>query len=43
MYSFIASTPIGKETPENRDRDRDLDGIVEALADALPRPAGAKR
>jgi 3-hydroxyisobutyrate dehydrogenase-like beta-hydroxyacid dehydrogenase len=43
MYTFIASTPIGKETPENRDRDRDLYGIVEALADALPEPAGAKR
>jgi 3-hydroxyisobutyrate dehydrogenase-like beta-hydroxyacid dehydrogenase len=36
MYQFVAETPIGKETPENRDRDRDLYGVVAALADALP-------
>ena len=35
MYEFVASTPIGRETPEGRDRDRDLDGIVAALAEAL--------
>lgn len=36
LYRFIASTPIGKETPESRDRDRDLDRIVAALASDLP-------
>jgi 3-hydroxyisobutyrate dehydrogenase-like beta-hydroxyacid dehydrogenase len=35
LYRFIAETPIGKESPETRDRDRGLDGIVAALADAL--------
>jgi 3-hydroxyisobutyrate dehydrogenase-like beta-hydroxyacid dehydrogenase len=41
MYQFIASTPIGRETPEDRDRDRDLDGIVAALAEALTLQATA--
>jgi 3-hydroxyisobutyrate dehydrogenase-like beta-hydroxyacid dehydrogenase len=35
LYRFIAETPIGKETPESRDINRDLDGIVAALADEL--------
>jgi 3-hydroxyisobutyrate dehydrogenase-like beta-hydroxyacid dehydrogenase len=35
MYRFIAETPIGKETPENRDESRDLTGIIAALGDAL--------
>ena len=35
MYRFVADTPIGKESPENRDPNRDLDGVVAALADAL--------
>lgn len=35
MYRFVAATPIGRESPENRDRNRDLDGVVAALADAL--------
>ena len=35
MYTFIASTPIGRETPEARAHDRDLDGIGAALAEAL--------
>ncbi len=35
LYRFIAATPIGKELPENRDRNRGLDGVVDALADAL--------
>lgn len=41
MYRFVAATPIGKETPETRDRSRDLYGVVAALSDALtaqPRP-----
>jgi 3-hydroxyisobutyrate dehydrogenase-like beta-hydroxyacid dehydrogenase len=41
MYQFIASTPIGRETPEDRDRDRDLDGIVAALAEELTPQAAA--
>jgi hypothetical protein len=35
IYRFVASTPIGKETPETRDRNRGMDGIVAALAEAL--------
>ncbi len=35
LYQFIAQTPIGKESPETRDRNRDLDGVVAALAGAL--------
>jgi 3-hydroxyisobutyrate dehydrogenase-like beta-hydroxyacid dehydrogenase len=35
LYQFIAETPIGKESPESRDRSRGLDGVVAALADAL--------
>ena len=41
MYQFIASTPIGRETPEDRDRERDLDGIVAALAEELTPQAAA--
>ncbi|MDQ6834341.1 MAG: DUF1932 domain-containing protein [Chloroflexota bacterium] len=35
LYQFIAETPIGQESPETRDRNRDLDGGGAALADAL--------
>ncbi len=35
MYRFVADAPIGKESPEERDAGRDMDGIVAALADAL--------
>lgn len=35
LYRFVETTPIGKETPENRDTNRDLNGIVAALAEAL--------
>jgi len=35
IYRFVADTPIGRETPENRDRDRDAAGVVAALAEAL--------
>jgi 3-hydroxyisobutyrate dehydrogenase-like beta-hydroxyacid dehydrogenase len=41
MYRFIADTPIGQESPENRDKRRGLDGVVAALADALAAPAPA--
>ncbi len=35
LYRFVETTPIGKETPETRDTNRDLNGIVTALAEAL--------
>ena len=41
LYRFVAETPIGRETPETRDQSRDLDGIVAALAAALPERAEA--
>jgi 3-hydroxyisobutyrate dehydrogenase-like beta-hydroxyacid dehydrogenase len=41
LYRFVADTPIGLETPENRDTTRDLWGVVAALAGALPEPAYA--
>lgn len=43
MYRFIASTPMGKETPENRDRDRESDGLVAGLVEALEKPTAASR
>ena len=35
MYRWIATTPPGHETPENRDKSRDLDGLMALLADTL--------
>ena len=35
LYQLVAATPIGKESPEMRDRGRGLDGVVAALAEAL--------
>jgi 3-hydroxyisobutyrate dehydrogenase-like beta-hydroxyacid dehydrogenase len=35
MYRLVTDTPIGRETPENRDRSRDLDGVINALAAAV--------
>ena len=35
MYAFVAQTPLGQETPESRDRDRDLKGVIAGLASAL--------
>jgi 3-hydroxyisobutyrate dehydrogenase-like beta-hydroxyacid dehydrogenase len=32
LYQFVAETPLGRETPEDRDRSRDLKAVVEALA-----------
>jgi 3-hydroxyisobutyrate dehydrogenase-like beta-hydroxyacid dehydrogenase len=41
MYRWIATTEPGHETPENRDKNRDLDGLVAALAESLePTPTG---
>ena len=41
MYRWIATTGPGHETPENRDRGRDLDALIAALSDELPNPAAA--
>lgn len=35
MYTSIAKTALGKETPETRDRERSLDEIVDALAEEM--------
>ncbi len=35
MYRFVAGTPIGKESPEERGRSRDAAGVVAALAETL--------
>lgn len=35
MYRLVAETPIGRESPENRNPDRDMYGVVAALADAI--------
>ena len=41
MYRWIATTEPGPETPENRDKSRDLDGLMAALAESLtPAPTG---
>jgi 3-hydroxyisobutyrate dehydrogenase-like beta-hydroxyacid dehydrogenase len=36
MYRLVATTAIGQESPESRDPNRDLDGVVAALTEALP-------
>ena len=41
MYRWIATTEPGQETTENRDKSRDLDGLVAALAESLT-PAPTK-
>lgn len=35
VYRMVADTPIGKESPEQRDPNRDMYGVVAALADAV--------
>jgi hypothetical protein len=32
IYRFVASTPLGKETPENRDRSQQGADVVRLLA-----------
>lgn len=32
IFRFVAATPIGRETPETRDRSRTADGVIAALA-----------
>jgi 3-hydroxyisobutyrate dehydrogenase-like beta-hydroxyacid dehydrogenase len=34
MFEMIAATPLGKETPENRDRNRTGKDVIQQLADA---------
>ena len=29
LYRWVATTPLAAETPENRERSRDLDGVIE--------------
>jgi 3-hydroxyisobutyrate dehydrogenase-like beta-hydroxyacid dehydrogenase len=40
VYRFVAATPLGKETPENRDRARDGREVVRLLAKASATTAG---
>lgn len=35
IFRFVAETPLGKETPETRDRNRTADGVIAALAGTL--------
>ena len=42
MYRFVAETPLGRESLETRDKNRGMDGIVAALAEALREPAAAR-
>jgi hypothetical protein len=39
MYELIAATPLGKETPENRDKARGGKDVVRLLADDARPPA----
>ena len=34
IYDFVAATPLGKETPETRDKSRDGKAVVRLLAEA---------
>ena len=35
IYRMVADTPIGRESPEQRDPTRDMYGVVAALAEAV--------
>lgn len=39
MYRMVEATAIGQETPETRDKSRNLDGVITALARELSSPA----
>ena len=43
MYRFVETTPLARESPETRDKDRGLDGVITALAESLAEPAVAAR
>jgi 3-hydroxyisobutyrate dehydrogenase-like beta-hydroxyacid dehydrogenase len=36
LYEFVAATPLGRETPESRDRSRTGDDVLRILAEARP-------
>lgn len=38
MYRMVADTAIGKESPEQRDPNRNMYGVIAALAEAVGRP-----
>jgi 3-hydroxyisobutyrate dehydrogenase-like beta-hydroxyacid dehydrogenase len=38
IYRFVAATPLGKETPENRDKERSGKAVVQSLAEQRGRP-----
>lgn len=39
VYRLVAATPLGRETPETRDRSRTLEQTIAAIVRALPSPA----
>jgi 3-hydroxyisobutyrate dehydrogenase-like beta-hydroxyacid dehydrogenase len=39
IYRFVGETPLGRETPESRQRGSDLDSVIAELSDALQTPA----
>lgn len=39
IYRMVEETPVGKESPENRDQNRDMYGVIAALAEAMSEPA----
>lgn len=43
IYRMVAATPIGRESPETRDPDRDMDGVIAALAEAIEQRRHADR
>jgi len=38
LYRFVAGTPLGKETPENRDKGRQGKDVVRLLAKEVGGP-----
>ena len=42
MYRLVAETPVGRETPENRDTSRDANGVFAAVAESLNVPTGGR-
>ncbi len=43
IFQFVAQTPVGQESPENRDQSRDLAGVVEILAERVEGTAVGNR
>ena len=42
IYRMVAETPLGKESPESRDPNRDMYGVIAALAEAVGRDVNAE-